>query len=201
MRGSFYLVYPVFFDSQSENTKYNGSCSGCAKLAGRLADRLDLNNQIRRVFWELQWISWKQKSWIFSWICQYEPWNWFGIGAQWPINPHDFLAYARCFHCRIIRIFLDSSSSAAKYDNPFVRFVKFVIFVYICHTSVTHLSHICQTSATYLSHICHISVTYLYHICYTTVTFVYICQIYVTYLSNICHTYVIQICKTFVSYL
>ena len=108
-----------FFDSQSENTKYNGSCSGCAKLAGRLADRLDLNNQIRRVFWELQWISWKQKSWIFSWICQYEPWNWFGIGAQWPINPHDFLAYARCFHCRVIRIFLDSSSSAAKYDNPF----------------------------------------------------------------------------------
>ena len=75
--------------------------------------RLDLNKQLWRAFWVNQQRIWKLKSWIISWICHYEPWNWFRIGAQWPIKPHEFLAYARCFHCPLIRTSLNSSSSAA----------------------------------------------------------------------------------------
>ena len=42
-----------------------------------------------------------------------------GFGANGSINLHDFLAYVRCLHCLAMNFSLDSSSGAAKYDNPF----------------------------------------------------------------------------------
>ena len=43
-----------------------------------------------------------------------------GFGANGSINLHDFLAYVRCLHCLAMNFSLDSSSGAAKYDNPFL---------------------------------------------------------------------------------
>ena len=43
-----------------------------------------------------------------------------GFGANGSINLHDFLAYVRCLHCLAMNFSLDSSSGAAKYDNPFI---------------------------------------------------------------------------------
>ena len=43
-----------------------------------------------------------------------------GFGVNGSINLHDFLAYVRCLHCLAMNFSLDSSSGAAKYDNPFL---------------------------------------------------------------------------------
>ena len=43
-----------------------------------------------------------------------------GFGANGSINLHDFLAYVKCLHCLAMNFSLDSSSGAAKYDNPFI---------------------------------------------------------------------------------